>query len=226
MTALRACWEQASGADRNSGAEFGGGFNEAAGDGFDGGLVAGVFEGAFGGEGFVGFDEGELVGEDEAFDVGEDGADRDEAAEAAQRAGGGGEEGNDFLVEAIEGGFVGDGAGDPVDGVFKDGGDGGVVLGAGEEEGVVGEEEVFEFAGVGGEAVGLFVVAVEEGEGVVAEVDEGDGGAGGAGGARGDGDEFFVEAAGAKGAGEGEDARGGHGGLLKVVAGLNGWLIG
>ncbi len=185
---------------------------ELGSEGLDAGGHVRVSHGAVRGEGFVGFADGDLVREDGDADIAEDGAEVDEAAEPAERAGGSGAEDSGFAGEGGDGRFgVGFGAGDPVDGVFEGGGDAAVVFGGGDDEPVVGEEELFEGAGGFGHAASGFEVGIEDGEGEVAEGDDGDLCACGGGTCGGDGGEFLVEGIAAETAAEDEDARSGHG---------------
>ncbi len=182
-------------------------------EGMDAGGHVRIGDGAVGGEGFVGFADGDLVGEESDAEIAEDGAEVDETAQAAESAWGGGAEDGGFTGEGGDGRFgVGFGAGDPVDGVFEGGGDAAVIFRGGDDEPVVGEEELFEGAGGFGHAAGGFEVGVEEWEWEVAEGDDGDFSACGGCASGGGGGEFLIEGIAAETAAEGEDAWSGHGG--------------
>ena len=186
---------------------------ELGSEGLDAGGEFRVGHGAVRGECFVGFADGDLVREDGDAEIAEDGAEVDETAEPAERAGGRGAEDGGFAGEGGDGRFVvGFCAGDPVDGVFEGGGDAAVVFRGGDDEPVVGEEELFEGAGGFGHAAGGFEVGVEEWEWEVAEGDDGDFCACGGCASGGGGGEFLIEGIAAETAAEGEDAWSGHGG--------------
>jgi hypothetical protein len=114
-------------------------------------------------------------------------------------------------AKAISGFSLGSGRLAQFDGVLEGGGDGGVVLRAGDEEAVGVDHEALELPGAGREAGGGFEIAVVDGEFEFAEVQERDLGAGFAGAVGGEADEFLVEGVLAEGAGEGEEL-GGRGG--------------
>ena len=92
---------------------------ELGSEGLDAGGEFRVGHGSVRGEGFVGFADGDLVGEESDAEIAEDGAEVDETAEPAERAWGGGAEDGGFTGEGGDGRFgVGFCAGDPVDGVL------------------------------------------------------------------------------------------------------------
>ena len=206
MSQTLAKMSQTLGSDR-LGMQFAGGGGEFCGEGsyFFGEFWVG--EGAVVGDGLVGFGDGDLVGQDDDADVAEDGSDVNEAAESAEGTGGGAEQGGDFAFECDERGIALAGSGEPVDGVLEDGGDGAVVFGAGHQQRVVRFHEVEKLGGGFGGALGCFEVLVEEGHGIIPQIDDGHFGSGVAGFLGSEADEFFVEGIFAGASGEGEDAR-------------------
>ena len=81
----------------------------------------------------------------------------------------------------------------PIDGVLEYAGDRAVVFRRGDEQPVMGQEQVFELAAVFRQALAGLEVAVVDRQRVVAQVDERDFGAGVAGAVDGDADQLLVE---------------------------------
>ena len=139
-----------------------------------------------------------------------------ETAQPAQGAGGGGHDAGDLAVEARQLSFAFGGAGDPVDRILEGGRDRRVVLGAGDEQAVVFQEELLERESGGGQAVACLEILVIDGQGVIAEADDGDLGPGGASSGGRDIDERVIEGGVTQAASEGEDPRGGAHGRAPV----------